>query len=150
MKLFDEAWSLLRRVQRLRFEAHSESGTGWDGTGKGSVSLSEPAQGVVVFKESGSWQPSASDLPAIRFNNIFRWSSIGEVLRLEHLRLGPDNPVLLFDLAPEKSGVWQAISPHQCREDSYTASLRVIEGQLLVAWYVVGPTKMEAINYTYW
>jgi len=150
VELNSEVLPLLRRVHLLRFEAHSEASTGWDGIGKGMVSVSEPAHGVIVFKESGSWQPSAANLISFRFNNTFRWSLVGELLRLEHLRLGPDSPVHLFDLASGEKGVWQAISPHQCREDCYTASLRVMEEQLLVAWNVVGPTKMESIKYTYW
>jgi hypothetical protein len=146
----DEVLTLLRRVRSLRFDAQSGAATGWDGVGTGSVAVSEPGAGVVVFTEHGTWQPSAPGRPAIAFNNAFRWSVAGDALRLEHLRFGPDHPVLLFDMAPGADGLWQEVSPHQCREDCYTASLGVEGGQLVVAWSIIGPRKRESVRYTYW
>lgn len=150
MHSLDEVLTLLRRVRSLRFDAQSGAATGWDGVGTGAVAVSEPAAGVVVFTESGTWQPSAPGRPAVAFNNVFRWSVAGDALRLEHLRFGPEHPVLLFDMAPGADGVWREVSPHQCREDCYTASLGVEGGQLVVAWSIVGPRKQESIRYTYW
>jgi hypothetical protein len=140
---------LLRRMRSLRFDARTEAGTGWQGVGTGTVSVSAPADGIVVFEEAGTWQPSASGRPAIGFKNVFRWSVVGEALRLEHLRFGPSRPVLLFDMAPGEGGEWREISPHQCREDCYTASLGVTGEEIVVAWSVVGPRKRESIRYTY-
>jgi hypothetical protein len=145
-----EVWSLLRRVRSLLFDARSDTGSGWNGIGTGTVAVTEPAAGVVVFEEVGTWQPSAPDQPTIRFRNVFRWSVVGEVLRLEHLRFGPDSPVLLFDMAQVEGGEWREVSPHQCQEDCYTASLAVEAGQLVVAWSIQGPRKRESIRYTYW
>lgn len=145
-----EVMSLLRRVQSLRFDARSEAATGWDGVGTGAVAVSEPAAGVVVFTEAGTWQPNAPNRAAVGFNNVFRWSAVGEVLRLEHLRFGADHPVLLFDMAPDEAGAWREVSPHLCREDCYTAILAVEGGKLEVAWSIVGPHKRESIHYTYW
>jgi hypothetical protein len=81
---------------------------------------------------------------------VFRWSAVGESLRLEHLRFGPEHPVLLFDMTPGADGVWREVSPHQCREDCYTSSLGVEGGRLAVAWLIAGPRKRESIRYTYW
>jgi hypothetical protein len=145
----NELLSLLRRVRALRFDAHSDAATGWQGTGSGIVVVSAPADGIVVFEESGSWQPSASGRGPIGFKNAFRWSAVGEALRLEHLRFGRENPVLLFDMGPVAGGEWREISPHLCREDAYTASLIVTEEEILVAWSVIGPRKRESIRYTY-
>jgi hypothetical protein len=144
-----ELLSILRRVQSLRFDARSEAATGWDGTGLGTVAVSEPATDVVVFEEAGMWQPDAEGRPPIAFTNVFRWSAVGTALRLEHLRFGVDHPVLLFDMAPD-NGMWREVSPHQCRDDCYTASLKTLDGQLVVAWSIVGPKKSESIRYTYW
>lgn len=102
-----------------------------------------------MFQESGTWQPSASGRPAVRFTNVFRWSARSETIRLEHLRFGPENPVLLFDLASSDNGVWREISPHQCCEDCYAATLAVEGEQLLVHWSIQGPCKRESIAYTY-
>jgi hypothetical protein len=145
-----EVLTLLRRVRSLRFEARSEAVTGWDGVGTGTVAVSESAAGVVVFDEAGTWRPSIPDRNPVAFKNVFRWSTVGESLRLEHLRFGPEHPVLLFDMASGADGIWREVSPHQCREDCYTASLGVEGERLVVAWSIVGPRKRESIRYTYW
>jgi hypothetical protein len=150
MHSLNEVLTLLRRVRSLRFDARSEAATGWDGVGTGTVAVSEPAAGVVVFDEAGTWQPNDSGRAAVGFKNVFRWSVVGDALRLEHLRFGPEHPVLLFDMAPGADGVWREVSPHQCREDCYTASLGVEGGQLALAWFIVGPRKRESICYAYW
>ena len=143
----EEVWSLLQSVRALRFNARSEVATGWDGNGAGSVRVSEPEPGVIVFNEAGIWQSSGG--AEVHFTNVFRWSSTGESLRLEHLRFGPKNPVFLFDLVPGANGEWNDVSPHMCREDSYRATL-VVEGrQLLVSWSITGPRKRESIKYIY-
>jgi hypothetical protein len=150
MASLTEVLSLLLRVRSLRFDARSDAATGWDGVGTGTVTVAEPATGIVVFDEAGTWQPSAAGRATVRFKNVFRWSAVGETLRLEHLRFGPEHPVLLFDMAPGEDGAWREVSHHQCREDCYTASLAVESGQLVVAWSIVGPRKRESIRYTYW
>lgn len=149
MQSLNALLSLLRRVRSLRFDAHSESATGWEGVGNGTVVVSEPIPNAIIFDEAGRWQPTAVGRPAVEFKNVFRWSAVGDALRLEHLRFGPDHPVLLFDMAPDQKGVWREVGPHHCREDCYTASL-VVEGeQLMVSWSIVGPRKRESIRYVY-
>lgn len=139
---------LLGRIRSLRFEASSQAETGWDGIGTGTVVISEPDAATVVFEEAGTFQPAINDRPAVRFTNTFRWSVSGDVLRLEHLRFGPEHPVWLFDMAPTPDGSWQEVSPHHCREDCYVASLVVESDKLLVAWAIHGPRKRETIRYT--
>jgi hypothetical protein len=143
----DELWNLLRDVRCLRYEAHSGAATGWNGVGTGVVIVSEPEAGVVVFEESGIWvSPSKTEM---RFTNVFRWLRANETIRLEHLRFGPDRPVFLFDIAPDENGNWREVSPHQCRDDCYRASLAIEGRQLLVAWSIQGPRKQESIRYAY-
>jgi hypothetical protein len=144
----EQLWSQLRRVQSLRFEALSQSATGWTGDGTGTVIVSEPSPDVLVFTETGSWQSPGRT--ALRFTNVFRWSAINDVLRLEHLRFGPSQPVFLFDMVSGDQGEWREVSPHLCQEDCYAASLKVQEQKILVAWTVQGPQKQESIRYTYW
>jgi hypothetical protein len=143
-----EVWSLLRSVRALRFDARSAAATGWNGSGTGTVQVSEPEPGVVIFDEAGTWQPLGG--AAVRFTNVFRWSNTGEALRLEHLRFGPEEPVFLFLLAADAGGAWHAVSPHLCREDCYTASLAFAGRQLLMAWSIRGPRKRELIQYVHW
>lgn len=82
---------VLAAVRSLRFEARSEAGTGWDGVGEGTVTVARPAEGVIVFEESGIWRPPGRR--ELSFTNVFRWTAVGDVLRLDHLRFGPDRPV---------------------------------------------------------
>ena len=102
-----ELCDLLGRVTALTFEAR---GSTWTGTGCGSVAVASPAAGVLTFTESGTWLSDRGR--EFRFSNVFRWSVVGpELVRLEHLRLGPSNPVNLFELAPAAEG-WRSVHPH--------------------------------------
>ncbi len=150
MQTLAEVLSRLRKVQALTFTARSGKATGWDGVGTGKVAVFNEGTSTVVFSESGLWKPSIPDRPAVRFNNVFRWSKSGDFLRLEHLRFGPEHPVLLLDMALSSDGRWREVTPHECKEDCYTASMSA-EGDLLrVSWTILGPRKQESILYTYW
>lgn len=147
-EMINPVWSRLRQVRTLQFTAHSQSDTGWSGTGSGGVTVLEPAEGVIVFEEAGRWRSLAQ--VERRFRNVFRWSVVGAHLRLEHLRFGTTRPVFLFDLCPQSSGEWREISPHQCGKDRYTACLRLVGDQVQVSWQIQGPRKQESIDYVYW
>ena len=140
-----EVWALLRDVRAVSFVARCETGTGW--AGAGVIAVSEPGPWILVLEESGHVRPHGHR--DFQFTNVFRWSRLGEVLRLEHLRFGPDHPVFLFDLAPGQDGEWREVSPHVCREDFYSASMRVEAGQLVVRWSIRGPRKQVSIRYVY-
>jgi Family of unknown function (DUF6314) len=138
----------LGRVGDLQFTARSASPTGWRGSGSGSVAVDSPEPEVVIFRESGLWRPEGGG--ELRFSNVYRWSVVGSrAVRLEHLRFGPRQPVLLFDLAPESEEVWSSVSAHQCRDDCYSSRLRIQVGGILVRWAIVGPQKREDIEYIY-
>ncbi len=134
-------------MQSLSFVARSEAGTGWNGSGIGPVVVEAHGDGVLTFSESGIWRPEVGR--HTRFRNVFRWSIIGDTLRLEHLRLGVACPVHLFDLAQTGEGPWRSASPHLCREDCYSAVLLVGEDHLVLRWLIDGPRKQETIEYTY-
>lgn len=143
-----ELWTRLRHVRSLRFIAQSAMVTGWQGGGTGSVVVDAPADSVLTFTESGSWQPAGGR--SLRFSNVFRWSRINsDLIRLEHLRFGADHPVYLFDLAAEPAGEWRSVSPHLCEQDCYAAELRLHETGLWLRWTVTGPKKQECIEYSY-
>lgn len=148
MALARELWECLRRVRSLRFVARSASGTGWDGVGIGSVDVQVPGGHALVFTETGRWQPEVGR--EIRFRNVFRWSLlVPDSIRLEHLRFGPDRPVLLFDMLRGPGDVWTSASPHRCRHDSYSAELRRQASGVLLHWVITGPRKSEHIEYSY-
>ena len=146
--------SRLSQVASLSFTAKSQANTGWQGVGNGQVMVSEPALKTVVFHETGTWQPSDERQGTFDFSNVFRWSVVGESLRLEHLRFGVDNPVRLFDMVCHADGIWREVSPHECGADLYAATLAVIgdiqnASRIQVAWSIIGPRKQESIEYCY-
>lgn len=148
MTPIEDIWSLLQSVRALRFEALSQANTGWNGRGGGSVDVSHPHPSVVIFNESGTWRSQTG--VESRFSNVFRWTRTGDTLRLEHLRFGSENPVFLFDMAPNNEGHWREVNPHECRHDCYHATLRVEGSKLRIAWTIIGPRKNESIEYVYW
>ena len=106
----ETVWSRLSVIRSLQFNASSASGTGWNGTGIGKVDVSEPASGVLVYNESGSW--SLNSGKQLSFTNVYRWTRQPTTLRLEHLRFGADNPVYLFDLGITDDSRMTSVDPH--------------------------------------
>jgi Family of unknown function (DUF6314) len=142
-----EVWDRLCRVRALSFAAGSASPTGWNGKGSGTVIVEPVADDIITYHESGVWRPEGGR--DLRFTNVFRWSLAGEVLSLEHLRFGVDNPVYLFDLAMHGERELSSVTPHVCREDCYAARLLVHDDRIDLRWSVTGPQKQETIEYTY-
>jgi hypothetical protein len=135
-------------IRSLDFTARSGSGTGWNGSGAGCVLVTTPQEGVLVFEESGTWQPEGGK--PLQFSNVFRWTLVGpDRIRLEHLRFGPAHPVHLFDLTQDASGRWCSVAPHLCGPGCYSAHLDYLEHGLRLCWSITGPKKAEVIDYRY-
>ncbi|MBC8136246.1 MAG: hypothetical protein H8F28_10195 [Fibrella sp.] len=143
----DQLWQGLQRVRTVEFVTHGTSATGWSGGGSGVVTVESPSSTVLVFRESGIWRPTGGR--DLRFHNVYRWTCFDKSVRLEHLRFGDEHPVFLFDLAPDPDGIWSSLTPHLCRQDTYTARLRQEEAVLFLAWTITGPEKREEIAYKY-
>ncbi len=143
----NKLWSRLTQVQTLRFESHSRTGNGWSGVGTGAVETVQPHDDVLVWKERGQWQQNGGR--EIRFFNTFRWTKQQDQLQLEHLRFGEENPMLLFQLKYVDEHEWRDVEPHLCREDRYSALLRIETTCLKLSWTVFGPRHDESINYVY-
>ncbi|QDV48073.1 DUF6314 family protein [Gimesia fumaroli] len=143
-------WKQLAAVRSLRFTAQSfDSGSGWNGTGTGTVKVEISPPETMLFHESGLWsQQSGKSLP---FTNIYRWCAYPDEnrLRLEHLRFGRSNPVFLFDLQQKSDNQWESVEPHVCSEDLYSATLSLENDLLSLDWTVKGKTKNERIAYVY-
>ena len=142
-----QLWSRLRAVRTLRFESTGDPATGWTGVGTGTVAVTAPSKTVLLFTEAGTFQQPQGK--PIEFTNVFRWTKLGRSIRLEHLRFGPDHPVFLFDMQPTAGMWWEQVTPHQCVDDCYAATLLVDDDKLILTWTVTGPGKRESIRYTY-
>ncbi len=143
-------WGRLTAVTTLAFTSQSfDSGSGWDGTGTGTVKVETTDARSMLFHENGRWSPQEGT--SLQFTNVFRWTSLPDEsrLRLEHLRFGNAHPVYLFELEQTGETVWKSIEPHVCSEDLYSASLSLENESLHLDWTVKGDTKNERISYIY-
>lgn len=146
----DQLWTALAHVRRLRFSAQSSMESGWNGAGEGVAAVTALNDGCMIYSESGCWTTARGE--TMNFTNVFRWTLLPDLqrIRLEHLRHGEDKPVHLFDVETIAAGDFRSVQPHVCREDLYSAVLRIDNGQLLLRWRVTGPRKDNAIEYVYW
>ena len=144
----DRLLTRLREVSQLSFTASSNSASGWNAVGEGVVSIDPSPIDQVIYRETGRW--ISPDGRGFRFGNVYRWSRIaGDIVRLEHLRMGAVRPVLLFDLTPDGETRWRSVTGHQCKDDCYTAELSLLEDRIRLEWVVEGPERRDVIGYEY-
>lgn len=140
----------LATVTSLRFRSTSQTNNiGWSGEGRGQVVVEAINADAILFHEQGLWQQDGGK--QLAFTNVFRWTVLSEanVLRLEHLRFGSERPVYLFDLRQADPTTWQSIEPHLCRDDCYSAEMKLSANELSLRWTIEGPEKNESIHYWY-
>ena len=146
-----EVWDRLLTIRELVFEARSRAttNTGWVGSGQGTVQVEQVDGSTMLFYEKGSWTSEGGR--EITFTNVYRWTADpdGRLIRLEHLRFGPGDPVYLFDLVPVGERVLESAEPHVCREDLYSARMEYDDATVRLTWAVTGPQKDERISYSY-
>lgn len=146
LMILKAAWNSLRAVRTLQFSAKFSSQTsGWNVTGNGKVIVGMVDNSTITFTESGKWRSDSGK--EFDFNNVYRWTLDEDagVIRLEHLRFGPNQPVYLFDLAPTDNITFQSVSPHCCGADLYTAIMEFKDEAIYLRWNVKGPKKDEQI-----
>lgn len=144
-------WKKLINIRHLSFSAKTKSQEeiGWNGKGKGEVSVSEEKENILIFTEKGTWQ--AKDGKEMDFSNIFRWTldTDAGIISLEHLRRGYQQPVFLFHLAPLGNHSLSSVDSHLCDGDVYFGQIFFDKNSFRLSWRVIGPKKNEEINYTY-
>lgn len=142
-------WEKLSSVSELTFNAKSKEEYGWNGKGKGEVSVVMENSHTLIFHEKGSWQGKQGG--EVSFSNVFRWTldrQIG-VISLEHLRRGPNHPVFLFHLVPSSKKSLSSVDSHLCEGDTYFGQIHFDRFSLCLNWRVIGPKKNEEIDYYY-
>lgn len=146
-----EFWEKLSSVKRVSFSAYAKSkeNSGWNRRGTGEVNVSRKNPNILLFNEKGFWKDK--DDKDISFINSFRWTldRISQMISLEHLRHGLENPVFLFHLAPSTMHSLSSINSHLCDGDSYFGQAHFDQHSLKLTWRVIGPKKNEEIEYSY-
>jgi len=144
-------WERLASVRQLTLHAKTKTREegGWNGKGKGEVLVTKEGGAVLIFNERGSWQTKQGQ--EISFSNTFRWTldrNAGMIF-LEHLRLGFQNPVLLFHLVPTTNNLLSSVDAHLCEEDAYFSQIFWDRHSIRLTWRVIGPKKNEEMDYYY-
>lgn len=148
---FPALWNRLLQVNHLSFSARSKSDppSGRNGVGKAKVEVKKWGTHVLVFHEQGRWV--SEEGKSFDFKNVFRWTQheTKPLMTLEHLRHGPDYPVLLFELTPTSPGHFESVHPFLCNQDTYLAHLHHEHHVIRLDWRILGPRKNEEIHYIY-
>lgn len=144
-------WSKLSTVSQLTFLAKTKSkeAGGWNGKGKGEVTIAKSGDNVLLFTEKGVWKGKQGK--EVSFSNIFRWTldRTSCMISLEHLRRGPEHPVFLFHLVPTSQQSLSSVDSHLCDGDTYFGKIHFDRSSLRLNWRVIGPKKNEEIDYFY-
>ena len=115
----------------------------------GEVKVKEEKPGILSFTEQGRWVKGEQQ--NITFRNSLRWTFLFEdgLVRLEHLRYGPNHPVFLSHLVPTSSRHLQSIDPHLCQEDCYFGRVEFHRQGIYLTWRILSKYKNETLYYVY-
>ncbi len=129
-------WSKLSTVKAFTITSGKDQG-------EGSVTITQPREGVLLFSEKGKWHNEIS------FTNTFRWTFDEERISLEHLRHGIDHPVFLFHFVRDKKNSLISLDPFLCAKDCYQGRMLLEGEKMLLFWKIKGPKKNEEITVSY-
>ncbi len=151
LQTLHDFWIKLPSIKELTVTALSRTrDDGWNGKGLGEVKVIKESQTVITFIETGSWlTPYGSG--EVSFTNSFRWTIDRDrcLISLEHLRRGPNNPVLIFHLAPSSKNTLASIDSHLPMADTYFGQISFDSYGIHMNWRAIGATKNEEISYFY-
>jgi len=145
--LLIKAWEYLSHVSQMsiHFQLKKNSAVNPSKKGKGSVVVHQDAS-KITFDEKGIWTEDK-----LSYHNKYRFSlnKNENLITLEHLRFGENNPVFLFHLTPTKQNILESINPHLCKHDTYFGWMEITELFLRLHIRTIGPNKNEKIEYIY-
>jgi hypothetical protein len=101
---------------------------------------------IYLFHEKGVFSTHGK---AISCYNTYRWTFQEELVQLEHIRFGKENPVHLFYMQGRQDNMMVSVCPHVCDKDLYQAYLEITEKSIELTWRIEGNEKDETIDYHY-
>ena len=139
----------LAKMRVLRVYARwVEGGNPFSYSGVGSVRVFEESPGVWAVEERGDGSSSQDSGLSMSFYNLVRWSvSAKGGLQIEKRRPGGESVVLRLETAGD--GLWTSQHPHQCVDDSYSASAEYRGDCIVLHWKIVGPHKSQSVDFEY-
>lgn len=143
-----------KEIIEIFFDINSLSTESFNTEGKltyrfsGKVETHKPSEKEIIFNESVKWENEKSLL--INSKNIYRWNFLDSGnIKLEHLRLGKNNPVFLVEFYPAVENIWKSIAPHNCNNDLYFSELNLQKENPVLNWTVKGPTENYSLKTAY-
>ena len=145
--MLTDIWSSLQKVKHLSGTVLSLKDTPIRYHGEGTVTVEQPDDTNIYFKEFGKWDNNNNSTD---FTNHYHWqlNKDDNTLKLSHLRQGEANEVLLGTFISTEKGL-HIDQPHLCKEDLYMATLVPHKDHLLLTWDVMGPQKNDRIHWRY-
>lgn len=136
-------WERILQVRQMTIRTQ----TGEEAVGE--VKVKEEKPGVLIFTERGKWVKGVEQ--NMDFHNSLRWTFVFEdgLVRLEHLRHGPNHPIFLSHLTPISSRHLQSIDPHLCLGDCYFGRIEFQRQGIYLTWRVLSNLKNETLHYIY-
>ncbi len=145
-------WEQLNKITKLEFTAQCRKipPTFEQRKGVGKVDVRDPNSETITFFEKGKWS-SVQGKELTGFTNVIRWrlDKREEILHLDHLRMGVDQPVPLLSLEQVEKNLFKSLGPHQCKEDTYFGSVLFDEHFIHLHWRIIGPKKNELQSIVY-
>ncbi len=140
----------LSKVRSLKIEAFFyENEKEEQKKGQAHVEVICQGRHKLVFHEKGQWLlPQFSELI---FKNAFKWTfnPLAQLISIEHLRYGEDQPVFLFDLTSDKSGHLESINTFSQLNELHFASIHWTKKQIHFQWRIIGNKKNDLLHYYY-
>lgn len=142
-------WRQLPRLRRMTFTARPGAGSSaaWRGRGHADIKV-VPAGDDWLLLEQGHFVPTGARQGLV-FSNTYRWQWVGDRLRLQHERFGPDQTVFLFDIVAVDENKLVCACPHLCADDSYHGAIAMRPQGFQFSWRITGPRKDEHLLYRY-
>lgn len=143
------AWRLLQSVRSVTLTVRDGGEGAYQAQGTGSVAIEMVGASKMVVRERGRWTDPRG--AGTHYTDTLRWTLDHEagMLRLEHLRRGPEAPVTVLELVADGVGGLIPLGPHLCGQDRYEGSLRLLDGEAEISWRVTGPSKNLEIRRRY-
>jgi hypothetical protein len=145
----EQFFSALAKMRVLRvFASWKEDGAPCSYSGSGTVRVVEESPGVWVVEERGEGRSSQDSGLPMSFYNLVRWSVAAKGgLQIEKRR--PGGEIVVLRLESFGDGRWASQHPHQCVDDSYSASAEYRGDCIVLNWKIAGPHKSQLIDFEY-
>ncbi|MCH9613998.1 MAG: hypothetical protein SP1CHLAM54_10070 [Chlamydiia bacterium] len=144
-RCLSDVWQRMKSVTQVRMMAKDKGLSNVLWKGKGHVQVREEGWSL-LFKESGKWEGKQGN-----YKNAFcwTWNRLDDLISLEHLRLGKEDPKFMFNLLPSEEMLLESSRPQLTIDNTYFGWLEISDLFLHLHIRTLGPKKNEKVEYVY-